>query len=50
MCLELDTDSWEADFLDQLGEDEQEVTNEEEDELLDIEPPPPEFQGGYAVP
>ena len=49
VCLELDTDSWEADFLDQLGEDEEvtdeEVTNEEEeDELLDVQPPPPKIK------
>ncbi len=47
VCMDLNNDSWEADFLDQLGEDEQEVANEEEDkeeDEMDIEPPPPKIQ------
>ncbi len=44
VCLELDTDSWEADFLDQLGEDEEVTNEEEEDELLDVQPPPPKIK------
>ena len=39
--------SWEADFLNQLGQEEQEVADEEEDEgedEMDVEPPPPKLQ------
>lgn len=38
MCLDLDNHSWEAYFLYQLEEDEQEVA--EEQAKLDMEPPP----------
>ena len=43
VCMELDSDSWEADFLKQ---EEQEVTDEEEDkeDEMDVEPPPPKLQ------
>ena len=47
VCMELDSDSWEADFLKQLRQEEQEVADEEEDEgedELDVEPPPPKLQ------
>ena len=41
VCMELGNDSWEADFLKQLGREEQEVADEEEDEdELDAQPPP----------
>ena len=43
VCMELDSDSWHADFLQQLGQEDQKVSNEEEDEgedELDFEPPP----------
>ena len=46
-CMQLDSDSWEADFLKQLGQEEQEVADEEEDEgegEMDVEPPPPNLQ------
>ncbi len=45
VCMDLDNDSWEADFLDQLGEDEKEVADEEEDKEEDeMDPPPPKIQ------
>ena len=47
VCMEFDSDSWEADFLKQLRQEEQEVADEEEDEgedELDVEPPPPKLQ------
>lgn len=41
VCMELSNDSWEADFLKQLGREEQEVADEEEDEdEPDAQPPP----------
>lgn len=41
VCMELGNDSWEADFLKQLGREEQEVADDEEDEdELDAQPPP----------
>ena len=45
VCMELDNDSWEADFLKQLGQEEQEVADEEEDEEdeMDAQPPPPKL-------
>ena len=42
VCMELDSDSWHADFLQQLGQEDQKVSDEEEDEgedELDFEPP-----------
>ena len=40
VCMELDNDSWEAGFLKQLGQEEQEVVDEEEDgeDELDAQP------------
>ena len=45
VCMELDNDSWEADFLKQLGQEEQEVADEEEDgeDEMDAQPPPPKL-------
>ena len=45
VCMELDNDSWEADFLKQLGQEEQEVGDEEEDgeDEMDAHPPPPKL-------
>ena len=46
VCMDLDNDSWETDFLDHLGQDEEEA-DEEEDEgenEMDIELPPPKIQ------
>ena len=47
VCMQLDSDSWEADFLEQVGQEEQEVADEDEDEgddEMDVEPPPPKIQ------
>ena len=48
VCRELDSDKWEADFLEGLGqEEEEEVGDEEEDEReeeMDVEPPPPKLK------
>ena len=35
VCMELDSDSWEANFLQQLGQEDQKVADEEEDERDD---------------
>ena len=52
VCMDLDNDSWETDFFDQLGQDEEEADEEEvegEDEM-DIEPPPPKILRGSPGP
>ena len=41
VCMKLDSDSWGADFLKQLGQEEQEVADEEKDEggdEMDVKP------------
>lgn len=44
VCMEVDNDSWEANFLEQLGQEEQDVADEAEDEdEMDVEPPPPKL-------
>lgn len=43
VCMGMDGESWEADFLEHLGQEEPEDEDEEEIEM-DIEPPPPKFQ------
>ena len=41
VCMELDGDSWEANFLKQLQHKEEDVDEEDE---MDVEPPPPKLR------
>ena len=41
--METDRDSWEADFLQQLGQEEQQVSDEEASNEMDIDLPAPKI-------
>ena len=46
VCVDLDSESWQTDFLEQLRQEEQEAGSEaeENEEELDLDPPPPKIQ------
>ena len=46
VCVDLDSDNWDTNFMDQLVEDEEEAEQEDEweDDAIDTDPAPPKIQ------